>query len=122
MLFVFLQNRDAHFKGNLFKVLKFAQLYFLSPGEMITLTRRIDKNWYEGRIGSRKGILPVAYVDILSDVGSGDGGTNSGELNITEYKQLKQEQSLRSSNIFKFFGYFILISLQELCSARCTIL
>ena len=87
----FLQNRDAHFKGNLFKVLKFAQLYFLSPGEMITLTRRIDKNWYEGRIGSRKGILPVAYVDILSDVGSGDGGTNSGELNNTEYKQLKQE-------------------------------
>ena len=58
---------------------------------MITLTRRIDKNWYEGRIGSRKGILPVAYVDILSDVGSGDGGTNSGELNDTEYKQLKQE-------------------------------
>jgi len=50
----------------------------LIKGEMITLTRRIDKNWYEGRIGSRKGILPVAYVDILSDPGSGDGGTNSG--------------------------------------------
>ena len=49
---------------------------------MITLTRRIDKNWYEGRIGSRKGILPVAYVDVLSDPGSGDGGTNSGEFEI----------------------------------------
>ena len=48
---------------------------------MITLTRRIDKNWYEGRIGSRKGILPVAYVDVLSDPGSGDGGSNSGEFN-----------------------------------------
>ena len=55
----------------------------MSPGEMITLTRRIDKNWYEGRIGSRKGILPVAYVDVLSDPGSGDGGSNSGEFNST---------------------------------------
>jgi len=50
---------------------------------MITLTRRIDKNWYEGRIGSRKGILPVAYVDVLSDPGSGDGGSNSGKFNST---------------------------------------
>ena len=56
----------------------------MSPGEMITLTRRIDKNWYEGRIGSRKGILPVAYVDVLSDPGSGDGGSNSGEFNSTK--------------------------------------
>ena len=55
----------------------------LIKGEMITLTRRIDKNWYEGRIGSRKGILPVAYVDVLSDPGSGDGGSNSGKFNST---------------------------------------
>ena len=53
-------------------------MIFFPSGEMITLTRRIDKNWYEGRIGSRKGILPVAYVDVLSDPGAGDGGTNSG--------------------------------------------
>ena len=53
---------------------------------MIILTRRIDKNWYEGRIGSRKGILPVAYVDILSDPGSGDGGTISGEFELNTNK------------------------------------
>jgi len=38
-------------------------------GESIVLTRRIDKNWFEGRVGSRKGILPVAYVDILQEPG-----------------------------------------------------
>ena len=41
------------------------------------LTRRIDKNWYEGRIGSRKGILPVSYVEVLAD--PKDSGNNSGE-------------------------------------------
>ena len=43
---------------------------------MVTLTRRIDKNWYEGRIGSRKGILPMSYVEVLTD--PKDSG-NSGE-------------------------------------------
>lgn len=37
--------------------------------EAIVLTRRIDNNWFEGRVGSRKGILPVAYVDILQEPG-----------------------------------------------------
>jgi hypothetical protein len=40
-------------------------------GESVVLTRRIDKNWFEGRVGSRKGILPVAYVDILTEPGEG---------------------------------------------------
>lgn len=41
----------------------------LIKGESIILTRRIDKNWYEGKIGSRKGILPVAYVEVSSEPG-----------------------------------------------------
>jgi len=40
-------------------------------GESVVLTRRIDKNWFEGRVGSRKGILPVAYVEILTEPGEG---------------------------------------------------
>lgn len=40
-------------------------------GEAVVLTRRIDRNWFEGRVGSRKGILPVAYVDILQEPGEG---------------------------------------------------
>ena len=37
---------------------------------MITLTRRVDENWYEGRIANRKGIFPVTYVDTLVEPGS----------------------------------------------------
>merc|ERR1719250_536963 len=41
----------------------------LIKGESIRLTRRIDSNWFEGRVGSRKGILPVAYVHIIAEPG-----------------------------------------------------
>lgn len=36
----------------------------LNKGELVALTRRVDDNWFEGRIGSRKGIFPVSYVDV----------------------------------------------------------
>ncbi|XP_053675921.1 sorbin and SH3 domain-containing protein 1 [Anopheles nili] len=40
----------------------------LLKGELITLTRRVDDNWFEGKIGSKKGIFPVSYVEILTDI------------------------------------------------------
>lgn len=36
----------------------------LSKGELVGLTRRVDDNWFEGRIANRKGIFPVSYVDV----------------------------------------------------------
>ncbi|XP_059612596.1 uncharacterized protein LOC132259068 [Phlebotomus argentipes] len=44
----------------------------LNKGELIKLTRRVDDNWFEGRIANRKGIFPVAYVEVLTDIGSDD--------------------------------------------------
>lgn len=41
----------------------------LSKGEIIILTRRVDENWFEGRIGNKKGIFPVTYVDVLVEPG-----------------------------------------------------
>ncbi|KAE8590910.1 hypothetical protein XENTR_v10018250 [Xenopus tropicalis] len=36
-------------------------------GERITLIRRVDENWYEGRVSgtSRQGIFPVTYVEVI---------------------------------------------------------
>ncbi|XP_041426998.1 sorbin and SH3 domain-containing protein 1 isoform X2 [Xenopus laevis] len=36
-------------------------------GERITLIRRVDENWYEGKISgtSRQGIFPVSYIEIV---------------------------------------------------------
>lgn len=39
----------------------------LAKGELVVITRRVDDNWFEGRIGGRKGIFPVSYVDVLID-------------------------------------------------------
>lgn len=36
----------------------------LNKGELVTLTRRVDSNWFEGKIANRKGIFPVNYVDV----------------------------------------------------------
>ncbi|XP_068085006.1 uncharacterized protein CAP [Anabrus simplex] len=41
----------------------------LVKGELVVLTRRVDENWFEGRIGTRKGIFPVSYVEVLSEPG-----------------------------------------------------
>ncbi|XP_017791538.1 PREDICTED: uncharacterized protein LOC108573586 [Habropoda laboriosa] len=41
----------------------------LAKGELVVLTRRVDENWYEGRIGDRKGIFPISYVEVIAEPG-----------------------------------------------------
>ncbi|KAL0127118.1 hypothetical protein PUN28_005420 [Cardiocondyla obscurior] len=41
----------------------------LAKGELVVLTRRVDENWYEGRIGNRKGIFPISYVEVINEPG-----------------------------------------------------
>lgn len=38
----------------------------LNKGELVTLTRRVDGNWFEGKIANRKGIFPVSYVEVTT--------------------------------------------------------
>ncbi|KAK7077034.1 E3 ubiquitin-protein ligase sh3rf3 [Halocaridina rubra] len=35
-----------------------------SKGEIITVLRRVDENWAEGKLGSRIGIFPLSFVDL----------------------------------------------------------
>ena len=55
---------------------------------MVVLTRRVDENWYEGRIGQRRGIFPVSYVDVLVEPGD-KGGENELHILWDEKKHLK---------------------------------
>ena len=36
-------------------------------GELITILRRVDINWYEGMIAGVIGIFPVSYVDVINE-------------------------------------------------------
>lgn len=40
----------------------------LNKGELVTLTRRVDSNWFEGKIANRKGIFPVNYVEVRKTI------------------------------------------------------
>ena len=33
-------------------------------GDIIALVRKVDANWYEGRVGDRKGIVPSSYLEV----------------------------------------------------------
>ena len=37
-------------------------------GDMITLTQRIDENWFEGNLNGQSGFFPVNYVKVIVDV------------------------------------------------------
>ena len=34
---------------------------------MVTVIRRIDNNWAEGKLGERIGIFPISFVEVSSD-------------------------------------------------------
>jgi len=71
----------------------------LIKGEIVTLTRRIDKNWFEGKIGSRKGIIPVSYVDVMSEPGEGTGTLTKPAASPAAHSILKNGTLPQSSYI-----------------------
>ena len=70
-----------------------AEVVYAKIGEMVTLTRRIDRNWFDGRIGNRKGIFPVSYVDVICEP-----GITRSELRLESLVKLN-----RRSNVLKYF-------------------
>lgn len=47
-----------------------ANLTILScfQGDVIALVRKVDANWYEGRVGDRKGIVPSSYLEVRTHI------------------------------------------------------
>lgn len=40
-------------------------LISLTQGDILTLLRQIDDNWYEGTVGEDKGIIPANYIQVF---------------------------------------------------------
>jgi len=36
-------------------------------GDVVTLIRCVDVNWYEGKLAGRQGLFPISYVEQLTD-------------------------------------------------------
>ncbi|KAG7168420.1 E3 ubiquitin-protein ligase SH3RF1-like [Homarus americanus] len=47
-------------------LMKLSLNYTIIKGEIITVLRRVDENWAEGKLGSRIGIFPLSFVDLNS--------------------------------------------------------
>lgn len=67
--------------SELFFELSFLTRY-LFTGELVVLTRRVDENWYEGRIGNRKGIFPISYVEVIVEPGHRSGNSREREIQL----------------------------------------
>jgi len=39
-----------------------------TEGEMITLLKRVDENWFKGEINGKEGIIPVSYVEVTEEI------------------------------------------------------
>lgn len=37
----------------------------LVKGEQVIIVRQVDDHWMEGRIGQRRGIFPISYIDVI---------------------------------------------------------
>jgi len=70
----------------------------LVKGETVIITRQVDEHWLEGRIGHRRGIFPLSYVEVLPSSVAGD----RQNLNKTAVPQstsaLITNGSLRANN------------------------
>ena len=42
----------------------FLSFFFFLQGDIIALLRKVDSNWYEGRVGDRRGIVPSNYLEV----------------------------------------------------------
>jgi len=77
----------------------------LNKGELVTLTRRVDDNWFEGKIANRKGIFPVSYVEVLTDIGAtiedASSYTNNNNVSVEQLRTTinSEIQNLANRNL-----------------------
>lgn len=91
--------REFFFK--LFLELSF-HVRYLFTGELVVLTRRVDENWYEGRIGNRKGIFPISYVEVITEPGHRSGNSRANEKFDREHREYRMNE-MCTEKIFLFF-------------------
>ncbi|XP_064542297.1 sorbin and SH3 domain-containing protein 1 homolog isoform X5 [Drosophila montana] len=77
----------------------------LNKGELVTLTRRVDGNWFEGKIANRKGIFPVSYVEVLTDIGAEDiAARTTTVINTQSTTNLRPNLDVLRTNINNEFN------------------
>ncbi|XP_037717538.1 uncharacterized protein LOC119551941 isoform X9 [Drosophila subpulchrella] len=76
----------------------------LNKGELVTLTRRVDGNWFEGKIANRKGIFPCSYVEVLTDIGAEDIAARTTVITTQSTTNLRPNLDVLRTNINNEFN------------------
>ena len=98
---------------------------FFPKGVIVSITRVVDDNWFEGVFEGKSGLVPRSYVEILVGGGGGGGGggaaTDRGEggeavvvgksgvtdnasgatSTVTQFQNVQAQVSFTCSNRFK---------------------
>ncbi|KAK2160623.1 hypothetical protein LSH36_129g05064 [Paralvinella palmiformis] len=59
--------REGHAKAKYHFTAQSGMEISFRKGDTVSLIRRIDNNWFEGRVDGRHGIFPVSYVEVLRE-------------------------------------------------------
>lgn len=68
MIFFLNNHRNCNYEKFVgpFKIILSNFILYLQ-GDRVVLLRKIDNNWYEGRLNDSEGIFPADYIDILRE-------------------------------------------------------
>ncbi|XP_077135742.1 sorbin and SH3 domain-containing protein 2 isoform X3 [Ranitomeya variabilis] len=74
----------------------------LRKGDKVTLLKKVDQNWYEGKIPgtSRQGIFPVSYVEIVRKSPSKSPGVSPERLRHQNYSTERIHNSSSTRAVF----------------------
>ncbi|XP_065110620.1 sorbin and SH3 domain-containing protein 2 isoform X2 [Paramisgurnus dabryanus] len=75
----------------------------LRKGERVILLRKVDQNWYEGKIpgSNRQGIFPVSYVDVIKGSPSKSPSHQGDAHTYRAQKKMMQDSSHASGDPFQ---------------------
>lgn len=75
----------------------------LRKGELVILLRKVDQNWYEGKIpgSNRQGIFPVSYVDVIKGSPSKSPSHQGDAHTYRAQKKMMQDSSHASGDPFQ---------------------
>ena len=65
-----------------------------SAGEIIETTEKVNDEWLKGRVGSREGMFPVAFVDVVKEIPTPSAAQKTAQQPATAVKGGKKSGEL----------------------------
>ncbi|ESO09898.1 hypothetical protein HELRODRAFT_167717 [Helobdella robusta] len=61
----------------------------LRKNDEVTLIRKVDENWFEGRLRGRQGLFPASYVQVVKDLSTSSTATNDHKQSEEDMRKFR---------------------------------